>query len=75
MIGINILRINLDSYKIPLIYTIYNLLSIRGRGLRLDRQVNTLGKTLKRLIIDQWLTNTCFYETMRDQSVHRIFSL
>ena len=43
MIGINILRIILDSYKIPLIYMIYNLLSIRGRGMVLDTQTNTLG--------------------------------
>ena len=43
MIGINIPRIILDSYKIPLIYMIYNLTYIRGRGFRLGTQTNTLG--------------------------------
>ena len=64
MIGINIPRIILDSYKIPLIHqkTTWHGL---GRVVRwLVAQVNTLGKTLKRLIIYQKKVNTCFYETM-----------
>ena len=43
MISINILRKILDSYKIPLIYMIYNLTYIMGRGMVLDTQTNTLG--------------------------------
>ena len=41
----------------------------------LGQKVYVLGKTLKRLIIDQKKVKTCFLETMMDQSVHRIFSL
>ena len=47
MIGINIPRIILDSYKIPLIYTKYYLLSISGRGMVLGTQTNTLGFKVK----------------------------
>ena len=53
MISINILRKILDSYKIPLILLQKVTWLLGGDVLRLDRQVNTLGKTLKRLIIDQ----------------------
>ena len=42
MISINILIKILDSYKIPLIYTIYNLISIRGRGMVLGQKVYVL---------------------------------
>ena len=43
MIGINIPRIILDSYKIPLIYTKYYLIPIGSRGILLGTQTNTLG--------------------------------
>ena len=46
MIGINIPRKILDSYKIPLIYMIYNLTYIMGRGMVLGQKVYILGKNI-----------------------------